>query len=362
MKSYLKSLTALVFAVAFLSSALIQAQVTLKVGDNAPAIKHSKWMKGNVVDKFEKGKFYVVEFWATWCGPCKQSIPHLTELAHQYKGKVTFIGMDGSEHPQPGQDPVKIVEDFIKEMGDKMDYNVAMDTQDKFMMTNWMNAAAQFGIPTAFVVDKDSKIAWIGHPMEMNEPLAQILEGTFDVKAYGEKFAQQQEKAAQDAADRKKFAEMAKPIMDAYKAKDFAKVVSESEALAAKDPSLQDKIDPYYFRGLMQSNPDKLFSIANEEKAKNSDRLINITSLFAQKGLDKKFYDFAIETLVPRLEKDANDYAAMSILEGVYEANGSNAKAIEMIEKMKKYALANGAGDDYMKMMDQREAQLKETK
>jgi thiol-disulfide isomerase/thioredoxin len=359
MKSRIQSLLALVFAVILFASALTQAQVTLRVGDAAPQFKAAKWFKGAPVTTLEKGKFYVVEFWATWCGPCKQSIPHLTELAHKFKDKVTIIGMDGSEHPKEGENPATLIENFLKEMGDKMDYNVALDTEDKFMSTNWMAAAAQFGIPCAFVVDNETKIAWIGHPMEMESALTQILDGKFDVKAYAVKFNESQDKAAKDAADRKKFSELAKPILDAYKAKDFAKVVSECEALVIKDPSLQDKTDPYYFRGLMQVNPEKLYSIAQFEKTKGSDRLMTVLGLFNQKGLDKKFYDLAIEVCVPKVAKDPNDYAAMSTLEAVYEITGDNAKALEMIDKMLTYAKANGANESYLKAWNQKIEKLK---
>src|SRR5437868_8519116 len=66
--------------------------ITLKAGDKAPAIKADKWVKGDAVTGFEKGKVYVVEFWATWCGPCKESIPHLTALQKEHKD-VTIIGV-----------------------------------------------------------------------------------------------------------------------------------------------------------------------------------------------------------------------------------------------------------------------------
>src|SRR5262245_37959460 len=67
---------------------------TLVIGSPAPALQAEKWVKGAPVASFEKGKTYVVEFWATWCGPCIASMPHLSALSRQYKDKgVTIVGM-----------------------------------------------------------------------------------------------------------------------------------------------------------------------------------------------------------------------------------------------------------------------------
>src|SRR5262245_40700130 len=67
--------------------------VTLKVGDAAPALAIGDWVQGEPVTGFEKGKVYVVEFWATWCGPCRKSIPHLTKLQAENREAVTIIGI-----------------------------------------------------------------------------------------------------------------------------------------------------------------------------------------------------------------------------------------------------------------------------
>src|SRR2546426_245088 len=66
----------------------------LNITDPAPELKVAKWIKGEPVARLAPGGIYVIEFWATWCGPCKQAIPHITELAEKYRGKATFIGVD----------------------------------------------------------------------------------------------------------------------------------------------------------------------------------------------------------------------------------------------------------------------------
>lgn len=141
---------------------------SLEVGSPAPKIEVQEFIKGEPVKSFEMGKIYVVEFWATWCPPCRTSIPHLTELQKKYKDAV-FIGVSVSENNWDGVKP------FVQEMGEQMDYRVAMDGRAGKMAKNWMSAAAQKGIPTAFIVNGEGKIAWIGHPMQMEKTLGSVV-------------------------------------------------------------------------------------------------------------------------------------------------------------------------------------------
>jgi thiol-disulfide isomerase/thioredoxin len=154
---------------------------TLEIGDPAPPLTIDTWVKGEAVPALEKGKPYVVEFWATWCGPCRQSIPHLTELQARFKEQgLTVIGISASE-----KNGLADVKPFVERMGDKMDYRVAWDRNGA---TNraYMTAAGQSGIPTAFVVDQRGRVAWIGHPVypkgELDRVLEQVVAGAYDIE------------------------------------------------------------------------------------------------------------------------------------------------------------------------------------
>jgi thiol-disulfide isomerase/thioredoxin len=142
----------------------------LGVGSPAPKMEVKEYLKGQPVESFEKGKIYVVEFWATWCPPCRTTIPHLTEMQKKYKD-VVFIGVSVFERNWDAVKP------FVQEMGKQMDYRVAMDDREGKMSKNWMIAAAQESIPTAFIVNGEGKIAWIGHPMQMESTLKMLVSG-----------------------------------------------------------------------------------------------------------------------------------------------------------------------------------------
>src|SRR4051812_10960880 len=84
----------------------------LIVGDPAPALQVEKWIQGEPVSKFETGKVYLVEFWASWCAPCKVSIPHLNEIYLKFKNRgLVVIGVAIREDAP--KDPIKAV----REMG-----------------------------------------------------------------------------------------------------------------------------------------------------------------------------------------------------------------------------------------------------
>jgi thiol-disulfide isomerase/thioredoxin len=148
-------------------------RVSLRVGDVAPALKVTRWLQGEEVRKFEPGKVYVVEFWATWCGPCIAFMPHLAQLQARYKDQgVTCIGYTGRD---PDNTEEKVVA-FVKKRGPKLAYTFAY-ADDQTTIDGWMKAAGRDAIPCAFVVDKTGRIAYIGDPMFLGVVLPRVLAG-----------------------------------------------------------------------------------------------------------------------------------------------------------------------------------------
>jgi thiol-disulfide isomerase/thioredoxin len=176
-RSLLAASALLLAAVQNLSAAEAKSPVG-ELGMDAPPLKIAKWIKGGPVDLAAgKGKtIYVVEFWATWCGPCRTSIPHLTKMQEQFKDQnVVFIGISNEKADK--------VEPFVKNMGAKMEYAVAVDDADGSMGA-YMRAFEVGGIPHAFVVDKQGKIAWHGHPMNsLDRTLEELVAGRYDIEA-----------------------------------------------------------------------------------------------------------------------------------------------------------------------------------
>jgi thiol-disulfide isomerase/thioredoxin len=158
----------------------------LGIGDPAPALGYGAVLKGSPIRSFSQTQVTVVEFWATWCKPCIEFMPHLSELSKKYEDRADFISVSVMEN-EPTQLGM-----FVAQMGDKMAYPVVADKVDAkgqgFMHSKWLKAAQQDAIPVAFIVDKQNRIAWIGHPTAMEEVLVRVIEGTWDTGAFRRKF------------------------------------------------------------------------------------------------------------------------------------------------------------------------------
>ncbi|HTL58521.1 MAG TPA: TlpA disulfide reductase family protein [Candidatus Limnocylindrales bacterium] len=123
----------------------------------APDISIEKWLNG--VPEMQ-GKFVLIDFWATWCGPCRRSIPHLNELYGKFKDKLVVIGI--SDEP----------EQAIRAMTEpKIEYTVVSDSQGRTA-----KAVEVRGIPHTMLIDPHGIVRFEGMPHYLQEKsLAQLI-------------------------------------------------------------------------------------------------------------------------------------------------------------------------------------------
>src|ERR1043166_6400319 len=99
-----------------------KAQSSLKAGDPAPPLKVTKWITGQEVSAFATGKIYIVEFWATWCGPCVVMMPHLGDMQEELGAKgVTIVGFTAND---PNNSLDQVVK-FVDKRAGKLGYAIA---------------------------------------------------------------------------------------------------------------------------------------------------------------------------------------------------------------------------------------------
>jgi thiol-disulfide isomerase/thioredoxin len=121
-----------------------------KVGTAPPEVVADDWLNTDKTPTLAglKGKVVVVEFWATWCGPCVAGIPHLNKLHEDYGPKGLVI-LSFTDQSKTG------IENFMK------------DKPMKYVLGTGSELASEYGvegIPHAFIVGKDGKLVWHGNP------------------------------------------------------------------------------------------------------------------------------------------------------------------------------------------------------
>jgi thiol-disulfide isomerase/thioredoxin len=307
--------------------------ITLHIGDQAPPVKYSKWLKGEPVTAFEGEQLYVLEFWATWCGPCKAAMPHLTKLQKEYAGKATFIGVDVWEKVKEGEPyeaALPMVTKFVKGNDANMGYSVVADNNDQYMGNSWLKAAGQNGIPSTFIV-KDKKIIWIGHPLALDTTLPKILGGTYDMGGYKTVFekrveASQKQMAAMSAA--------MKPVQDAIAAKEFQKAFDLMEKAKTEVPILKISMDNLKFTILLKHvGTEQAMAFATEwaKEFKNAPQYV-LMGVGEEEGLPSGTYLWAAKNFESTHIGPGNPMVH-HLLASVYAKGGDHKNAVLQEEK-----------------------------
>ena len=281
-----------------------QTRSYLNIGDPAPAMNPARWLKGEPIPSFQKGNVYVVEFWATWCGPCKENIPHLTEMAKKFKGKADILGVSIWESNDPTSSAyLNKVAAFVKAEGDQMNYHVAVDGPASTIGNTWMKAAGEGGIPTSFVIGRDGKIAWIGHPANLESVLAQVVDDKFNVP--------------NARAQRAMEVEVTRPISEAMEAKEFAKAIKLIDAFVAKKPDMARRYTYDRLVALYHLDPNAAEAQSTkilEESNHEIGAYRMVVSIFAAyKDLPKAAYPFGRKLCDEALAKNEMKYLFLAM-------------------------------------------------
>lgn len=334
---------------------------TLSIGDPAPPLRVGEWLKGDPIQQMEKGHIYVVEFWATWCKPCIEAMPHLSKLAAKYNDKVSIIGVDVYEEESTSIDKIKA---FVDNMGDSINYYVAID-DSSHMVKEWIVAfdEKKNGIPRTFVVNADGQMAWIGHPKDLDSVLQQMVNNNWDI-------SESQKKRVEEEYLQKQQMEMI-DFLNQIK-DDPNSTLSAVDSLIKKEPKLKNSpfIPFYIFSALLKTDQKKAYDygklvltyeIDNQAHypftiIKTIEYLAETSSLIPEiyaLGADAyEKYMHADNANITNLSKYYNDMAGWYWLaNNKSKAIETQRKSIEALKSQKEYSTSELAA---------RESQLKE--
>ncbi len=126
------------------------------IDQKAPELVVEEWISK---EPDTEGKFVLIDFWATWCGPCLKAIPELNEFHKKFKDKLVVIGIS--------DEPVEKVEELDSP---KIKYFSAVDTK-----ATTKNALGVKGIPHVIVIDPSGVIRWEGYPFLEGHELTETV-------------------------------------------------------------------------------------------------------------------------------------------------------------------------------------------
>jgi tetratricopeptide (TPR) repeat protein len=183
-------------------------------------------------------------------------MPHLSELQKKHPEAIV-VSVAASERGADEASKIEKVRKFVEGKGDTMSYRVVYAGDREKMSKPWMQAAGQSGIPCSFIVDKDSKIAWIGHPMSMDAPLEGVIAGTWDAAA-----ARKQQENERAAMEMQRGVAMA--LREARQTGDYANAISALRKALEVAPNDAMKLQLFGILAGPAKQPQEAWKIGEE--------------------------------------------------------------------------------------------------
>ncbi|NKK96295.1 redoxin domain-containing protein [Rhizobium leguminosarum bv. viciae] len=156
---------------------------SLNSGSPAPSINVQHWLRGDPLSNLQLGKIYILDFFSTGCGPCGPALARLAQLQEEYGDMgVEIIAVASREKAATADEARAQVDAWASKWLPNSNIRIAFDYSGE-MDKLWMDASLSFGVPQAFVVDRDGSIASIGDPDELKFILPRVIDGSWRASA-----------------------------------------------------------------------------------------------------------------------------------------------------------------------------------
>ncbi|MGD9690555.1 MAG: TlpA family protein disulfide reductase [Phycisphaerales bacterium] len=362
------------------------APAVLSVGDPAPAIIASKWIRGEAPEGWQagtptalRGQVFVVVFWASWNAPSRRSLEgqsrlvvtanapagHGDEASGPARPTVRVIGVAGTDaHGESLERVAAVLERRSEAIGAEVIFDDGARTREA-----WLAAALISNLPAAAVVAPDGRLAWIGNPAAGARDLARTVEslraGTFDfARAQEAERVERERKARIEAQGVELLVELQRAVAD----NDLERVAEAADLLVRLDGDRYARLAVTRFEALVELRPDAARAYAMELcRGRLREDGVALTALgwamLGAPGRSGKELPLVLEIARRACELgDGFDSSALELLARVHFERAEYAEALEALTKAAAAAPTEALRAGMKKTLDEYEAAAKSTR